>query len=241
MRLKQYEEAPLNLFYKGNIDWGKDKFISMLGTRKSTPFGKSFTDKLVKHLVPYNTVIVSEMAHGIDGTAQKATLKCGLKTIAVFAYALVAVYPAANANLAQTIATNGCLLSDYLSGTTPLPQNFTSRNIIVAALSGATIVVESAAIGGSIITADIANSYNKEVFVVPVNASDKNAKACNYLIKSQQAVLLKSATEIIKGLNWDIKEKVMQRRMFLELSKSKQKIIDLLSDNEIHVDAIAES
>ena len=240
MRLKQCEDAPLNLFYKGNIDWEKDKFISIVGTRKSTPFGKSFTDKLVKDLAPYNPVIVSGLAHGIDGAAHKAALKYGLKTIAVFAHGLDRVYPAAHANLAQTITTNGCLLSDYLSETTPLPQNFASRNRIVAGLSEATIVVESAAKGGSLITADIANSYNREVFAVPGNPSEKNAKGCNYLIKSQQAILLESATDIIKGLNWDIKEKVMQQSMFLELSKSEQKIIDLLSDNEMHIDAIVE-
>ena len=183
MRLKQCEDAPLNLFYKGNIDWGKDKFISIVGTRKSTLFGKSFTDKLVKDLAPYNPVIVSGLAHGIDGAAHKAALKYGLKTIAVFAHGLDRVYPAAHANLAQTITTNGCLLSDYLSVTTPLPQNFASRNRIVAGLSDATIVVESAAKGGSLITADIANSYNREVFAVPGNPSEKNAKGCNYLIK----------------------------------------------------------
>ena len=241
MRLKQCEDAPLNLFYKGNIDWGKDKFISIVGTRKATLFGKSFTDKLVKDLAPYNPVIVSGLAHGIDGAAHKAALKYGLKTIAVFAHGLDRVYPAAHANLAQTITTNGCLLSDYLSETTPLPQNFASRNRIVAGLPEATIVVESAAKGGSLITADIANSYNREVFAVPGNPSEKNAKGCNYLIKSQQAILLESATDIIKGLNWDIKEKAMQQSMFLELSKSEQKIIDLLSDNEMHIDAIVEA
>ena len=206
IRLKQCEDAPLNLFYKGNIDWENDKFISIVGTRKATNFGKSFTDKLVKDLAVYNPVIVSGLAHGIDGAAHKAALKYGLKTIAVFAHGLDRVYPAAHANLAQTITTNGCLLSDYLSGTTPLPQNFASRNRIVAGLSDATIVVESAAKGGSLITADIANSYNREVFAVPGNPSEKNAKGCNYLIKSQQAILLESATDIIKGLNWDVKE-----------------------------------
>ena len=110
----------------------------------------------------------------------------------------------------------------------------------MAGLLEATIVVESAAKGGSLITADIANSYNREVFAVPGNPSEKNAKGCNYLIKSQQAILLESATDIIKGLNWDIKEKAMQQSMFLELSKSEQKIIDLLSDNEMHIDAIVE-
>ncbi|MBT3621484.1 MAG: DNA-protecting protein DprA [Flavobacteriales bacterium] len=240
MRLKQCEDAPLNLFYKGNIDWEKDKFISIVGTRKATSFGKSFTDKLVKELVPYNPVIVSGLAHGIDAAAHKAALKYGLKTIAVFAHGLDRVYPAAHANLAKTITGNGCLLSDYLSETTPLPQNFASRNRIVAGLSDATIVVESAAKGGSLITADIANSYNREVFSVPGNPTETQAKGCNYLIKTQQAILLESAADIVKGLNWDVKEKVIQQSMFLELTKNEQIIIDLLSDNEMHIDAIVE-
>ena len=180
--------------------------MSIVGTRKATNFGKSVTDKLIKDLAPYNPVIVSGLAYGIDIAANKAALKSGLKIVAVFAHGLDRLYPKTDANLAQTITSNGCLLSDYLSGTTPLPQNFASRNRIVAGLSDATIVVESAAKGGSLITADIANSYNREVFAVPGNPSEKNAKGCNYLIKSQQAILLESATDIIKGLNWDVKE-----------------------------------
>ena len=240
MRLKQCEDAPLNLFYKGNIDWEQDKFISIVGTRKATPFGKSFTDKLVKDLAPYNPVIVSGLAHGIDVAAHKAALKYGLKTIAVFAHGLDRVYPAAHANLAKTITANGCLLSDYLSETTPLPQNFASRNRIVAGLSDATIVIESAAKGGSLITADIANSYNREVFAVPGSPAETQAKGCNYLIKTQQAILLESAADIVKGLNWDVKEKAIQQSMFLELTENEQKIIELLSDNEMHIDAIVE-
>ena len=240
MSLKQCEDAPLNLFFEGNIDWEQDKFISIVGTRKASPFGKLFAEKLVKEIAPYNPVIVSGLAHGIDVAAHKAALKYGLKTIAVFAHGLDRVYPAAHANLAKTITANGCLLSDYLSGTTPLPQNFASRNRIVAGLSDATIVIESAAKGGSLITADIANSYNREVFAVPGNPSEKNAKGCNYLIKTQQAILLESADDIVKGLNWDVQEKAIQQSMFVELTKSEQKIIDLLSDNEMHIDAIVE-
>ena len=239
-RLKQCIDATINLFYKWYVDWENDKFISIIGTRKATPFGKSFTDKLVKDLAPCNPIIVSGLARGIDGAAHKAALKYGLKTIAVFAHGLDKVFPAAHANLAQIITTNGCLLSDYLSDTTPLPHNFASRNRSVAGLSDATIVVESAAKGGSLITADIANSYKSRGFAVPWNTIEKNAKGCNYLIKSQQAIFLESETDIINGLNWDLKEKEMQQSMFLELSKSEQKINDLLSDNEMHIDAIAE-
>lgn len=240
-RLKQCEDAPLNLFYKGNIDWNKDKFISIVGTRKASSFGKQFTNELVKELAPYNPVIVSGLAHGVDIAAHKAALQYGLKTIAVFAHGLDKIYPSAHATIAKTIIANGCLLTDYLSGTVVLPQHFVSRNRIVAGLSDATIVVESAAKGGSLITADIANSYNREIFAVPGNPTDKNAKGCNYLIKSQQAILLESAVDIVKGLNWDVKDLRVQQSMFVDLTDDEQKIINVLSDNEIHIDALVEA
>jgi len=240
-RLKQCEDAPLNLFYKGEIDWNKDKFISIVGTRKASCFGKKFTNELVKELAPYNPVIVSGLAHGIDVSAHKASLEYGLKTIAVFAHGLDKIYPSAHATIAKTITSKGCLLTDYLSGTSALPQHFVSRNRIVAGLSDATIVIESAAKGGSLITADIANSYNREVFAVPGNPTDKNAKGCNYLIKSQQAILLESAADIVKGLNWDVKDLSVQQSMFVDLTDDEQKIIELLSDNEMHIDALVET
>ena len=136
---------------------------------------------------------------------------------------------------------NGCLLPDYLSGTIPLPQNFASRNRIVAGLSDATIVIESAAKGGSLITADIANSYNREVFAVPGNPTEKNAKGCNYLIKSQQAILLESATDIVKGLNWDVNDLAVQQSIFVDLTDDEQKIIAVLSDNEMHIDSLVQT
>jgi len=123
-RLKQCQDAPLNLFYKGNIDWNKDKFISIVGTRKASSFGKQFTSELVKELAPYNPVIVSGLAHGIDVAAHKAVLEYGLEIIAVFAHGLGKIYPSAHAAIAKSIAENGCLLTDYLSGTVALPQHF---------------------------------------------------------------------------------------------------------------------
>lgn len=239
-RLKQCEDAPLNLYFKGNIDWEHDKFISIVGTRKATAFGKSFTEKLVEELVPYNPVIVSGLAYGIDIAAHKAALKYGLKTIAVFAHGLDKVYPSAHASIAKEIQHSGGLITEFLNGTNSARQNFPKRNRIVAGLSDATIVIESAAKGGSLITADIANSYNREVFAVPGNPNESQAKGCNYLIKTQQAILLENAQDIVKGLSWDVKEKIIQQSMFVELSKNEQIIIDFLSDNELHIDAIVE-
>ena len=159
----------------------------------------------------------------------------------LFSHGLDKIYPSAHALVAKTITANGCLLTDYLSGTVVFPQHFFSRNRIVAGLSDATIVIESAAKGGSLITADIANSYNREVFAVPGNPIYKNAKGCNYLIKSQQAILLESAADIVKGLNWDVKDLLVQQSMFVDLTDDEQKIIEILSDNEMHIDALVEA
>jgi len=171
------------------------------------------------------------LAYGIDVAADKAAIQYGLKTIAVFAHALVA----------KTITANGCLLTDYLSGTVVLPQHFVPRNRIFSGLSDATIVIESAAKGRSLITADIANSHSRVVFAVPGNPIDKNAKGCNYLIKSQQAILLESAADIVKGLNWDVKDLLVQQSMFVDLTDDEQKIIEILSDIEMHIDALVEA
>ena len=239
-RLKQCIDSPLNLFYKGDIDWGNDKFISIVGTRKASNFAKQFTDVLIKGLAPYNPVIVSGLAYGIDIEAHKAALKYGLKTIAVFAHGLDRVYPDAHTKYANQITANGCLLTEFLSGTTSIQQNFVKRNRIVAGLSQLTIVIESPTKGGSLITADIANSYDREVFAVPGFPSEVGSKGCNYLIKTQQAILLESAEDIVKAMNWDLESKEIQQQLFTELTKNEQAIMELLSEKEMHIDAIAE-
>jgi len=238
MRLKQCEDAPLNLYYKGDIDFDNDKFISIVGTRKASNFGKDFTDKLVKELAPFNPVIVSGLAYGIDVAAHKSALKYGLKTIAVFAHGLDRVYPNVHAKYAKEIVNNGCVLTEFLSGTNSDRKNFVKRNRIVAGLSDATIVIESAFKGGSLITADIANSYNREVFAVPGNPLETNAKGCNYLIKTQQAILLESAEDVIKAMNWDVEIKMVQKQLFVDLSENEEKIIDVLASKELHIDAL---
>ena len=196
----------------------KSSVIIYVGTRKATSFGKSFTEKLVKELAPYQPVIVSGLAYGIDIAAHKAALKYGLKTITVFAHGLDRVYPSAHASIAKEIQQSGGLVTEFLSGTNSDRQNFPKRNRIVAGLSDATIVIESAVKGGSLITADIANSYNREVFSVPGSPNQTQSKGCNYLIKTQQAILLESSADIVKGLNWDVKEKIIQQSVFVELS-----------------------
>ncbi len=237
-RLKQCIDAPLNLFYKGEIDWVKDEFISIVGTRKASTFGKQFTENLIKELAIFNPVIVSGLAYGIDISAHKAALKFGLRNVAVFAHGLDRIYPNSHAKYANQIVGNGCLLTEFLSETISAKQNFPKRNRIIAGLSDATIVIESAKKGGSLITADIANSYDREVFAVPGTPNNLNAKGCNYLIKSQQAILLENAEDFVRAMNWDVKEQVSQQQLAVDLSENEQEIVSLLSLNQLHIDTI---
>mgnify|MGYP006429126119 FL=1 len=237
-KLKLCADSPINIYYKGDIDWNNNRFISVVGTRKCTQFGKEFTENLISELRKYNVVIVSGLAFGIDIASHKAALKNNLDTVAVLAHGLDRVYPSQHAKIAKDITENGALLSDYISGTNSDRQNFPSRNRIIAGLSDATIVVESSKKGGSLITADIANSYNRDVFAVPGKPIDKQSEGCNYLIKSHQAILLDSVNDIVKNLNWDVQDKHVQRSLFISLSDEEQKITDLLSVKPLHIDEI---
>ena len=211
--LKLCMDAPVNLFYKGSVNWNNQRFVSIVGTRKCTQFGKEFTENIVSELSKYNVVIVSGLAFGIDIASHKAALN-NTKTVSVLAHGLDRVYPSPHAKYAKEIIENGALLTDYISETKPERQNFPSRNRIVAGLSEATIVVESSKKGGSLITADIANSYNRDVFAVPGKPTNKQSEGCNHLIKSHQAILLDIVTDIVKNLNWDVQEKSDQQNFF---------------------------
>ena len=211
--LKLCMDAPGNRFYKGSVNWNNQRFVSIVGTRKCTQFGKEFTENIVSELSKYNVVIVSGLAFGIDIASHKAALN-NTKTVSVLAHGLDRVYPSQHAKYTKEIIENGALLTDYISETKPERQNFPSRNRIVAGLSEATIVVESSKKGGSLITSDIANSYNRDVFAVPGNPTNKQSEGCNHLIKSHQAILLDIVTDIVKNLNWDVQEKSDQQNFF---------------------------
>jgi DNA processing protein len=237
-KLKLCTDSPINLYYKGNIDWNNQRFLSIVGTRKSTQFGKEYTQNLISELAQYNIVIVSGLAFGIDIAAHKAALHNGLDTVAALAHGLDRVYPSQHANVAQEIMQQGALLSDYMCGVAPDRQNFPSRNRIVAGISDATIVIESSKKGGSLITADIANSYNRDVFAVPGKPIDKQSEGCNYLIKNYKAILLHNINDIVKNLNWDLQEKTVQQSLFNSLTTEEELIIEVLEQKALHVDEI---
>ncbi|GGE08536.1 DNA-processing protein DprA [Psychroflexus salis] len=229
--LKHCLDGPILLFKRGNIDIQNKKIISIVGTRKITSYGMQFCKQLIADLAVLNPVIVSGFAYGVDITAQKAAIEHNLQTIGCLAHGLDQLYPKAHAKYAPDIEKNGGFITDFCSDDSFDRNNFLKRNRIIAGISEATIVIESADKGGSLVTADIANSYNREVFAVPGRTTDKLSLGCNNLIKKHQAKLITSAADLIYHLNWDIEAKpVQQTQLFVELNETEQKIADKLQE-----------
>jgi len=242
IRLKQCEDSPLILFSKG--EWLSDdkKYISIVGTRSASIRGKDFCASFIEELKNrgHLVVIVSGMAFGIDVAAHKSALQSGLPTVAVLAHGLDTIYPVAHRNIATEMLTNGALITEFFHGTFPDKNNFIRRNRIIAGLSDATIVVESDVKGGALITADIAASYNRDVFAVPGRITDKYSSGCNKLIKTNRAALLESADDLEYVMGWQAKQVPRQSRLFVELTPDEQKIADLLKEHpELNIDTIS--
>ncbi len=237
-RLKQCTDAPILFFYKGDICFNQTKIISIVGTRNATNEGKDFCKKFVADLVEKNhcPVIVSGLAYGIDIAAHKAALQNKLKTIAVLAQGLeTKIYPSLHTKIAEDIVENGGILSEFHSGCVPIRENFLKRNRIIAGISDATIVVESAVKGGALVTADIAFSYSRDVFAVPGRITDKYSQGCNALIKSNKAALIENADDLENYLGWQNAKKVnapVQMQLFHDLSEEENIIVELLKENE---------
>jgi DNA processing protein len=221
-RLKHCLDGPILFFKRGNIDLKRKKIISIVGTRRVTTQGVIFCEKLVEELSPLNPVIVSGFAYGIDITAQKAALDNGLQTIGCLAHGLNQIYPKTHKRYVSKVKENGGFITEFWSDDPFDRNNFLKRNRIIAGLSEATLVIESAEKGGSLVTADIANSYDREVFAVPGRTTDSQSQGCNNLIKTQQAHLLTSAADLIYMLDWELDDanpKPRQTELFAELSE----------------------
>ncbi len=240
--LKQCNDAPLLLYIKGDIDFRNRKIISIVGTRKASAYGKEICKQLIKELADrgHNPIIVSGLAYGIDVCAHKAALENGLDTVAVLGHGLNKLYPNKHRNTAIEIIKKGALMSEFMTDSEFKRQNFLQRNRIIAGISQATIVIESAIKGGSLSTAENANSYNREVFALPGRIGDKYSEGCNYLIRTHRAVLLQSADDIEYLLNWEkVSEKAKQTEIFVELNENEQKILDTFKYGEkITIDEI---
>ncbi|PQB08248.1 DNA protecting protein DprA [Polaribacter filamentus] len=236
-------DSPILLFKDGNINLKNDKIISIVGTRNMSSYGRDFCNKLIEDIAEFTPIIVSGFAYGVDICAHKAAVKNKLQTIAVLAHGFEQIYPKVHKKYINEVNENGGFLTEFWHEEDPLRENFLKRNRIVAGISKATIVIESAEKGGSLVTADIANSYNRDVFALPGRATDIYSKGCNNLIKSNQANLLTSSNDIIKMLNWDLSEKPkksIQKQLFIELNASEQIIYEyLLKDGKQLLDIIA--
>ena len=228
--LKQCIDAPILIFTDGNIQLNTKRILSVVGTRTITNYGRGFCKQLIKDLTPYHPIIVSGFAYGVDICAHKAAIENNLQNIAVLAHGLEETYPKAHKQYIQKINANGGFMTDFWHQERPIRENFLKRNRIVAGISKATIVVESAKKGGALVTADIANSYHRDVFALPGRVADEYSKGCNNLIKNNGAHMLTSAEDVITLLNWDLSEKkVKQTFLFADLNEQEQKIFDYLS------------
>jgi DNA processing protein len=232
IHLKHCIDAPILFFKDGNINFNNNKIISIVGTRNMSSYGRDFCNKLIDEIAQYNPIIVSGFAYGVDICAHKAAVKNKLQTIAVLAHGFEQIYPKVHKKYINQVNENGGFLTEFWHEEQPLRENFLRRNRIVAGISTATVIIESAEKGGSLVTADIANSYNKDVFALPGRASDIFSKGCNNLIKNNQAHLLTAPSDIVKMLNWDIEKasKPIQQQLFLELNENEQKIVAFLHE-----------
>jgi len=243
-RLLNCYDSPTLLFYKGEADLNASKIIAIVGTRNHTEYGKQQTEKLVKELSSQNTLVVSGMAFGIDAIAHKAAFKNGLATVGVLGHGLDQIYPPDHSNLAKEMLKHGGgLLTEFRSNTKPDKHNFPTRNRIVAGMSDATVVIETGDKGGSMITAELANGYNKDVFALPGRVNDHKSAGCNFLIRNNKAMLLTDAEELIEVMGWEEKSQKSgvrsQKELFIELSKEEKIIVDILKEKElVHVDEL---
>jgi len=202
-KLKHAPDSPTVLYYRGAANLNNKKTVAIVGTRKSTSYGREFTEKIIEQLKPHHALIVSGLAYGIDINAHKAALKNGLETIGVMGSGLDIIYPSIHRGIAMDMLRQGGLITEYKVGEKPDAHNFPARNRIIAGMSDVTIVIEAAKKGGALITAEIANSYNRDVFALPGDIGKKYSEGCNNLIKSNKAHLLTSIEDIEYIMNWE--------------------------------------
>lgn len=245
-RLRECEDAPIALFFKGNTDLNALHIINMVGTRHATDYGAqvcaSFLHDL-KALCP-DVLVVSGLAYGIDIHAHREALNNELSTVGVLAHGLDRIYPSLHRKTAVDMLERGGLLTEFLTGTNPDRHNFVSRNRIVAGMCDATIVVESAQKGGSLITAELAEGYHRDCFAFPGRVNDEYSKGCNQLIRDNRASLLLSAEDFVLAMGWStsslpVKAENVQRSLFLDLSEEEQKVVSILEkQGNLHINAL---
>ena len=249
-RLAQCDDAPLVLYYKGNTSLNAAHAVSVVGTRRCTEYGREMCHRLTSELSRCcpDTLVVSGLAYGIDIQAHRGALEAGLPTVAVLAHGLDRIYPYSHRDTAKAMIGKGGLITEYTTGTSPDKGNFVRRNRIIAALSDACIIVESAIKGGAIITARLAFDYNRQVFACPGRISDKYSEGCNMLIRNNTATPFLSATDMATELGWITEEKRrqsltqgIQTDLFPQLSAEERILADLIRPTDgMQVNLIAQ-
>jgi DNA processing protein len=240
-RLKHCNDSPILLYYKGNADLNAERIVGVVGSRRPSDYGKEKTTELVRELKATNAIVLSGLAYGVDIISHKAALDNGLETVGVLAHGLDRIYPQLHDKIAKRMIQQGGLLTDFMSGTNPDAVNFPKRNRIVAGLCDALVVVESKRQGGSLITATIANSYNRDVFAFPGRAGELLAEGCNGLIKQNRATLIENASDLIYAMQWESKDQLTQKSkqtsLFINLSNEEKQLLELFEEkNEVHID-----
>lgn len=242
-RLKQCSDAPIVLYFKGKANLQAERMVAIVGTRKATPYGLEVTQTLTEGLKEYGVTIVSGLAYGIDIQAHKAAVKNEMATVGVVAHGLEHVYPTQHKAIAKKMELNGGLLTEFATESVIVPENFVSRNRIVAGICDAVIVVEAAEKGGALITADLASGYNRDVFAVPGRVGDPFSEGCNRLIFGTKAGLVTSAADIAYGMGWDKPSEqpkpAVQRALFVDLNAEETRIVEELKGVEaLYVDEL---
>ena len=241
-RLKHCIDGPVMIYCLGNADYNAPRVLSVVGTRSATTYGKECCSRIIEDLKSSNVLIVSGLAYGIDTWAHREALRNGLATVGVLAHGLDTLYPAANKSMASKMLSQGGLITEFTSGTIPDKENFPKRNRIIAGLADATLVVEAARKGGALITADIANSYNRDVFAVPGRIIDPYSEGCNRFIRTNKAALVQSAADIKYLMGWEEqseKPSQIQKKLFINLSPDEEAVVALIrTAGELTVDKI---
>lgn len=241
-RLKNCYDAPLLLYYKGTANLNCRRVVSVVGTRNATAYGKQLCKQLIETLLPYNVLVVSGLALGIDAAAHRESLHQGLPTVGVLGHGLDRIYPAVHKELTQKMVHNGGLLTEFLPGTNPDRENFPKRNRIIAGMSDVTVVVEASFKGGALITAELANSYNRDVYAFPGRVGDEFSEGCNFLIKTNRAGLINQPKDLVYYLGWDdepSKKQEIQAQMPIHLNREEQLVVDLLRDKALGIDELS--
>ncbi|MBO9618117.1 MAG: DNA-processing protein DprA [Niabella sp.] len=235
-RLLNCYDAPTLLYYRGTADLNTSRIIAIVGSRLHTDYGRDSCEKLITDLAGSDTLIVSGLAYGIDALAHKFALGAKLNTVGVLAHGLDKVYPPGHTTMAKEMIQQGGLLTEFATKTKPDRHNFPSRNRIVAGMADATVVVETDIKGGSMITAELANGYNKDVFAFPGRVGDKKSSGCNYLIKTNRANLLTDGQQLLEAMGWAPPKaktaKKQARELFISFTPEEQVVVELLKKKD---------